>query len=989
MARNLATLSDNLTSNSPFATALPLTMALWVKPTSVGLNNTYMSLGVSGSQFNRWSLTTDFNNTKFVSAQTTGASATAESVTSVALTSGAWHLIAASWASATSRTSYLDGANKGTSSSNQAPSGVNHFRSSGRADGSGAASASLEAHLIGWVRALTDLEHATLATGVHPRALACDYYCRLNQNASPETADVGTMSLTVTGTTFSNADMPVVGTWWTATAQGNLSYTQGTPITAIDLATKFEDVSSAFTGSVRQLSAPGAATTANGSGTASNTLVVTSAAGFAANSYCSITNSTTPTLILAISGNTLLLATARTWANLDSVYPIAHTAKTFTGLTFTGNSFGGTPAAGDVGSYTGLFFRATNNTTAALIADSASFNMTVASSGAAPSFTAGPTLTSANTDGYSFSATCNQTATWYLVAMLKGSTAPTGAQVKSGSPAGFVARTSGALTAATPGTLSITALTLPVHDLYHVVDNGSGTSAVVALTDQLKAPPSGKRYVRAVMTPITGITKANPASVTCVGHGRSTGDDAEIFGVSGMTQINGALTTLTKVDADHFTLDGIDSTGYSTYTSGGFATWGQSVAYNASTAIVTGDVFVSDATDQGGVPITLTPQGVPSFDTVGDGSRRKAVFDAYSVSLGAMIGPATDYVNNRVPIAPNSPNVIPGVFLPLNTAANVSIATLAVDPESDTLTPTTGSSYPTGLSAALTGTPTVAGITTMTWTWTDAANETATGDLNIVTGNVTVPNLSGKTQSQIDSALAAVYLSAVYGNQDDPNPSGPAAAGLGIFQNPLAGQAAPPNSTVTVALSTGNAPPVTTPIPAVGVLKSPQLQSAESLGALSLSEVFEAFGLITMGSADVAGQVYRVCRIPAGARVSDVQIMNDANPSGSLYRIGVVMPGTGALIVAGSDGILAPAISLDVSRPTWTSVFSPALAGSTSSVANIGLRIWELLGLSADPSPADKDVFYNVAMTAITPGAQGANVMVRILGPLLKYLRSP
>jgi len=991
MARSCPALTDNLTSSSPFATGLPLTLACWVKPTSTGSNRAYMGIGVSGSAFNRHTLSLDFNGTNFVSAQTTGASATAESVTSAAITTGAWHLPSASWTSATSRNSYLDGASKGGSGSNQGPTGINHFRVSGRSDGSGGAVAGLIAHLMGWLRVLTDLEHATLGAGVHPRALACDYYCRLNQNASPETADVGSMSLTVTGTTFSNADMPVVGTWWTAAAQGNLSYTQGTPITAIDLATKFEDVSSAFTGSVRQLSAPGAATTANGAGSASNTLVVTSAAGFAANSYCSITNSTTPTLILAISGTTLLLATTRTWANGDSVYPIAHTAKTFTGLTFTGNSFGGTPAAGDVGSYTGLFFRATNNTTATLIADSAIFNMTVASSGAAASFTAGPTLTGPTTDGYAFSATSNQTATWWQAAFLKGSATPTATNIINGTGTGYVAHQSTALTLNVSGTNTLTGLTLPVYDVYHCLTNGNGNSAVVSFTDQLKAPPSGKQYVRAVMTPITAITKANPAAVTCVAHGRSTGDDVEIYGVSGMTQINNALTTLTKVDADHFTLDGIDSTGYSTYTSGGFATWGQSVANGSSTAVVTGDVFVCDAADQGGVPITLTAQGVPSLATVGDGSRRKAVFDAYSVSLGALIGSATDYVNNRVPIAPNSPNVIPAVFLPLNTAASVTIATLAVDPEGDTLTPTTSSSYPAGLSGALTGTPTVAAITTMTWTWTDAANETATGDLNIVTGNVTVPNLIGKTQSQIDSALAAVYLTANYGDQDDPNPAGPAALGLAIVQNPLANVAVAPNSVVNVTRSTGNAAPITPPVsPAVVERFSNQLvQELQPLNPLSPSylsgaEPREVADVCGIGASDQPGSLYRFFKVPSNARIVTLEAISDANPNptGSNYCIGVRQPYArgGALPTTArrdpiplAAQILCSNITLDTERPRWTSVYEPSVVGLNPSKTNYVLRVWELLGLTADPNQ-----IYEVVVTAKNPGTLGGNLALRM-----------
>lgn len=67
---------------------------------------------------------------------------------------------------------------------------------------------------------------------------------------------------------------------------------------------------------------------------------------------------------------------------------------------------------------------------------------------------------------------------------------------------------------------------------------------------------------------ITGITQANPAVVTCVSHGRSTGNKVWVSGVAGMTQVNGAEYTITKIGNDSFSI-GVDSTGWGAYTSGG------------------------------------------------------------------------------------------------------------------------------------------------------------------------------------------------------------------------------------------------------------------------------------------------------------------------------------------------------------------------------------------------------------------------------------
>jgi hypothetical protein len=74
---------------------------------------------------------------------------------------------------------------------------------------------------------------------------------------------------------------------------------------------------------------------------------------------------------------------------------------------------------------------------------------------------------------------------------------------------------------------------------------------------------------------ITGITKANPAVVTCPGHGFPSGTTVYITGVAGMTQINNLYYDATVVDANKFSI-GVDTSGvgYSAYTSGGLASFG-------------------------------------------------------------------------------------------------------------------------------------------------------------------------------------------------------------------------------------------------------------------------------------------------------------------------------------------------------------------------------------------------------------------------------
>lgn len=68
---------------------------------------------------------------------------------------------------------------------------------------------------------------------------------------------------------------------------------------------------------------------------------------------------------------------------------------------------------------------------------------------------------------------------------------------------------------------------------------------------------------------ITGITAANPAVVTAATHGLQTGDVVIIRGIVGMVQLNDRAFVVDNLTANTFSLRGIDSTGFTAYTSGG------------------------------------------------------------------------------------------------------------------------------------------------------------------------------------------------------------------------------------------------------------------------------------------------------------------------------------------------------------------------------------------------------------------------------------
>lgn len=64
---------------------------------------------------------------------------------------------------------------------------------------------------------------------------------------------------------------------------------------------------------------------------------------------------------------------------------------------------------------------------------------------------------------------------------------------------------------------------------------------------------------------ILGITKANPGVVNAPFHGLASGAEVYLDGISGMTEMNGRVFTVTVLTANTFSI-GVDTTGYGTFT---------------------------------------------------------------------------------------------------------------------------------------------------------------------------------------------------------------------------------------------------------------------------------------------------------------------------------------------------------------------------------------------------------------------------------------
>ena len=90
---------------------------------------------------------------------------------------------------------------------------------------------------------------------------------------------------------------------------------------------------------------------------------------------------------------------------------------------------------------------------------------------------------------------------------------------------------------------------------------------------------SGWEFDYGAAVTITGVSKANPCVITAVGHGFTEDDNIRIASVAGMTELNNNVYTVgTVVGANSFQLQdyadvgNINSTDFTTYTSGGTAT---------------------------------------------------------------------------------------------------------------------------------------------------------------------------------------------------------------------------------------------------------------------------------------------------------------------------------------------------------------------------------------------------------------------------------
>lgn len=119
---------------------------------------------------------------------------------------------------------------------------------------------------------------------------------------------------------------------------------------------------------------------------------------------------------------------------------------------------------------------------------------------------------------------------------------------------------------------------------------------------------------------ITGVALENPCKLTIAAHGYTTGQISMITSVGGTTQLNDKIYTLTVVDENTVSLDGVNATGYSAFTTGGSCTIGTFYAAKSATKMrdfTSGNTLATDHWGATGVAAKMDAITMPLLAATG------------------------------------------------------------------------------------------------------------------------------------------------------------------------------------------------------------------------------------------------------------------------------------------------------------------------------------------------------------------------------------
>ncbi len=131
-----------------------------------------------------------------------------------------------------------------------------------------------------------------------------------------------------------------------------------------------------------------------------------------------------------------------------------------------------------------------------------------------------------------------------------------------------------------------------------------------------------------------------------------------------------------------------------------------------------------------------------------------------------------------------------------------------------------------------------------------------------------------------------------------------------------------------------------------------------------------AAGTVEIAVADSSASVYRFCRVPSGARIHGMRLFSDAISGATSATVGLYdkQDSSGGQGAAVSASLFGSAIDLSVAQTEPYDVIFNNLG-----IENVEKRIWELLGLSADPMK-----LYDICVVGTTLSSSAGTVSMQI-----------
>ncbi len=161
---------------------------------------------------------------------------------------------------------------------------------------------------------------------------------------------------------------------------------------------------------------------------------------------------------------------------------------------------------------------------------------------------------------------------------------------------------------------------------------------------------------------------------------------------------------------------------------------------------------------------------------------------------------------------------------------------------------------------------------------------------------------------------------------------------------------------------------------AVANTKSTVITNADATPRVANSSYLEHAKLrvcvatVETAAADDNGSVYRMCRVPSGARIHRIQVANDAITAGTDYDIGIYKNAADGGAVVDADAF-ASAVDLSSALPMTDYTFE------AQNIDKIEKRMFEMAGvaLSADPG-----LEYDICLTGNVVGSAAVTISMRV-----------